>query len=137
MEEKNVRDRELLLTIDVTCLEPCEVQGQELKIVMVPFTARAYGEYFNGETIGTGVDTQRYEHDGTGRLSARYMLKGRDKAGGECSIFIENSTHDDEGWHPLIVTDSPLLSEWEHIPLTATVDGKEGGVVVRIFRVAG
>ena len=127
-------ERELLLTIDVMCQEPYEVQGQELKVVMIPFTGRAYGEYFNGEIIGTGVDTQKFRKGESGQLSARYMLKGKDSAGQDCRIFIENSLKDEEGWHPVIVTDSPLLSEWEQLQLIASVDGKEGGVLVRIYR---
>ena len=116
------------------CLEPYGVQGQDMKVVMIPFTGKASGEYFNGEIIGTGVDTQKYREGEAGQLSARYMLKGKDSAGNDCKIFIENSAHDDEGWHPMIVTDSRLLAEWESIPLVASVDGKEVGVLVRIYR---
>ena len=33
----------------------------------------------------------------------------------------------------MLVTDSKVLAEWEHLPLTASVDGTESGVVVRIY----
>lgn len=125
--------KELLLTIKVSCLQGMEVQGQDCKIVMVPFTGKAYGDYFNGEIIGTGVDTQRYTGNGGASLSARYMLSGADAQGQNCKIFIENSLHDESGWHPVIVTDSKYLSDWEKKTLVATVDGIEGGVLVQIY----
>ena len=33
----------------------------------------------------------------------------------------------------MIVTDSKALAEWEEMDLIATVDGIEGGVMVRIY----
>lgn len=127
--------KELLLSIEVCCHEGIGVKGQDTEVVMLPFSGRAFGAYFNGEIMGTGVDTQRYDlKSGEGSLSARYMLQGTDRDGNSCRIFIENSLHDERGWHPLIVTDSKCLAEWERLPLTATVDGTETGVLVRIFR---
>lgn len=127
--------KELLLSIEINCHEAVSVRGLDTEVVMVPFSGRAYGRYFNGEIIGTGIDTQKYDiKSGEGKLSARYMLQGTDRDGAACRIFIENSQHDEQGWHPLIVTDSKCLAEWERLPLTASVDGTESGVLVRIFR---
>lgn len=126
--------KELLLSIDVHCHESIAVKGKETEVVMIPFTGKAYGDYFNGEIIGNGVDTQKIDiKSGECRLSARYMLQGTDKDGESCRIFIENSLHDEKGWHPMIVTDSKCLSEWEQMPLIATVDGTDRGVLVQIY----
>lgn len=126
--------KELLLSIDVHCKDCIEVTGQHSRIAMIPFTGKAYGEYFNGEIIGTGVDTQKYDiNSDKCSLSARYMLQGTDKDGKECRIFIENGLKDQNGWHPMIVTDSECLSTWEDLPLIATVDGTDTGVLVQIF----
>ncbi|SDB05311.1 hypothetical protein SAMN02910317_00199 [Ruminococcaceae bacterium FB2012] len=126
--------KELLLTIDVVCSQGLSVKGGETEVVMVPFTGRAFGEHFSGRIIGPGVDTQKFGlKSGEGTLSARYMLQGTDSEGCPCRIFIENSIHDEAGWHPMLVTDSKVLAEWEHLPLTASVDGTESGVVVRIY----
>lgn len=126
--------KELLLSIDVQCLESVGVKGKHTGILMIPFTGRAYGEYFNGEIIGTGTDTQKYDvKSGECRLSARYMLQGIDKEGNACRIFIENSLQDEEGWHPMVVTDSTCLCQWEQIPLIATVNGTQNGVLVQIY----
>lgn len=66
-------------------------------------------------------------------------VKGRDTeilipfSGNACRIFIENSRHDKEGWHPMIVTDSKCLCKWERMNMIATVDGTAKGVFVRIY----
>lgn len=127
--------KELILSIDVRCLESIGVKGTDTEIIMVSFTGEAYGEYFNGKIIGTGVDTQKHDiKSGEYSLSARYMLQGTDKYGKACRIFIDNSLHDENGWHPMLVTDSECLSEWERLPLTASVDSTENGVLVRIYK---
>ena len=122
-----------LMEIRVACQEAWEVQGGKMRVCMVPFTGRATGAFFNGQILGTGVDTQKFREGEPGQLSARYMLEGKDFTGADCRIFIENSMHDDAGWHPMIVTDSKALAEWEKLPLVATVDGVEGGVLVQVF----
>ena len=125
--------KELLLSVRVKCLDAPEVQGHKMKVVMIPFTGTGYGEYFNGEIIGTGCDTQKITPDGA-VLSARYMLEGTDREGEKCRVFIENSLHDEKGWHPVIVTDSAYLADWATTDLTATVDPAPEGVLVRIYR---
>ena len=125
---------ELLMEIRVECGEAVSVRGQETAVVMVPFTGTTEGPYFQGKTVGTGVDTQRIGEDGAARLSARYMLEGTDAAGNACRIYIENEGNGQEGFIPRIVTDSPLLKGWETAELGATVDGIPGGVLVKIFR---
>ena len=122
-----------LLEIRVACQEAYEVQGGTMRVCMVPFTGEATGEFFTGRILGTGVDTQKFREGEPGQLSARYMLEGKDYTGAACRIFIENSLHDEAGWHPMIVTDSQALAAWETMPLVATVDGIEGGVLVRVF----
>ena len=125
--------KELIMTIRVLCEPPYDVQGQECKVVMISFRGEASGEYFTGETIGTGVDTQRFWEGGKMQLSARYMLAGQDSSGEKCKVFIENCLRGPEGWVPTIVTDSKVLAKWENTPLAATVDGAEGGVIVKIY----
>ena len=127
---------ELLMEIRVRCDEPVSVKGTEKQIVMIPFTGVASGPYFNGRVVGTGVDTQKIGTDGSFLLSARYMLEGTDAEGNACRIFIENQGNEQEGFIPRVVTDSPLLKVWEDIDLFSTIEGKAGGVIVRIYRKA-
>ena len=124
---------ELLMEIRVACHEAYGVKGSAREIVMVPFDGETDGPFFSGRVIGTGVDTQTIEN-GTVTLSARYMLEGRDAAGNPCRIYIENRGNGETGLHPSVVTDSPLLKEWEEAKLFSTVEGAPGGVTVRIFR---
>ena len=124
---------ELLMEIRVTCYEPVSVEGKNKKIVMIPFGGEASGEYFNGKVVGTGVDTQKIDPDGKVFLSARYMLEGTDAAGNACRIFVENQGGWDTGFTPAIVTDSPLLADWETADLYATAEGIPEGVMIRIL----
>ena len=124
---------ELLLEIHVTCREAVSVEGGSRKIVMVPFDGQAEGPLFTGRIVGTGVDTQTIENGGI-TLSARYMMEGKDAEGNPCRIFVENQGNGKSGFHPMIVTDSALLREWETAELSATVEGAPGGVTVRIYR---
>lgn len=124
----------LLLTIDVICREAVSVRGSEKEVVMVPFSGTAYSEHFSGRIIGIGTDTQKYDLKSSRcSLSARYMLEGKDRNGQECRIFIENEQINNNGWHPVMVTDSDHLRSWEKLPLTSTVEENESGVTVRIY----
>lgn len=124
---------QLLLTIDVKCLDGVTVEGHSQTVVLVPFTGKAKGDFFNGEIISSAVDTQRYKKDGTNSLSARYMIEGVDFEGKKCKIFVENNVSG-ESWKPSIVTDSEVLKDWESSNLRSTVEGVDGGVIVKIFK---
>ena len=125
---------EKIMEIRVQLQEALQVQGKKRKIVMIPFTGEAKGPNFTGRVVSPGVDTQTISWNGALRLSARYMLEGTDGAGNPCRVFIENEGSWDAGFRPRIVTDSPLLQALEDAPLTATVEGIPGGVLVSIFQ---
>ena len=125
--------KELLLTINVKCLEPLYVKGKNSAVNMVPFTGSASGKIFEGIVLPYACDTQRFEEGKDANLSARYMLEGTDSTGQKCRIFIDNSCRDESGWHPQIVTDSKAYAYLEDGPLLATVEGTEDGVTVNIY----
>ena len=120
-----------LVEIRVRCEEAMTVEGKKKNVVMIPFTGTVSGTHFSGDVAGTGVDTQILRKDGSGGLSARYILRGKDSAGQECSIFVQNEGNPSEGFRPLIATDSERLACWESLPLVSTIDPIEGGVLVR------
>lgn len=126
----------LLLTVHVMLLSPCTVYSGAKGVVMIPFTGSAEGDYFTGEIIGTGVDTQMIEKDRLVSLSARYMLAGRDHTGEECRVFIENNGSSLDHCIPTIVTDSKALAAWQQASLVSKVSPTENGVVVEIFDAA-
>ena len=123
---------EPIITIKVKTYEAKTLEGQDTKVVMIPFSAEASGEYFTGKTVADGVDTQ-ITADGKFSLSARYMLEGIDRSGMECRMFIENNGTSIDNCKPKIYTDSKELSFLENADLTAYVECVEEGVVVRIY----
>lgn len=126
---------ELLMTIQVGIKKTEELIGHTKNICMLEFDGTARGIYFNGEVIGTGVDTQKIEKDGSMFLSARYMLEGLDMQQNPCRVFIENNGGSLDDCTPVIYTDSPLLADWEGAKLKAKVTPCEGGVTVKIFKI--
>ena len=125
---------ELLMEIEVELHGTAGFAGPHSKVTLLPFSAKTEGKYFTGSTVMDGVDTQRTDASGRFSLSARYMLRGKDYTGQECSIFIENNGSSLDNCIPAILTDSEALSFLEQTPLRATVEPKEGGVTVRIYR---
>lgn len=123
----------LLLTIHVTLTGSFDVDNGTEAVVMLPFTGKAEGEFFTGKTVGSGVDTQRLENGRLKRLSARYMLEGKDYTGAECRIFIENNGPSLDACVPILVTDSKALAYWQKAALVSEVTPTEKGVDVRIF----
>lgn len=123
---------ELILTITVTTYDAQMLEGHSSRVVMVPFSARAEGEYFCGETLANGIDTQ-ISTKNCFSLSARYMLEGTDKRGNTCRLFIENNGTSLDNCRPKIFTDSEDLTFLENAELTASVECVTNGCIVRIF----
>ena len=124
------------LTINVEITDCFEVKGTAGAARMIAFTGNSDCPNFKGEILPGGVDTQR-EIDGQLTLSARYMLKGVDRDGEPCSIFIENNGAGDisKGFTtPKIFTDSKALSYLENASLKGTIEPWEKGVIIHIFR---
>ena len=64
---------ELLMEIDIRITDSQFVAGHTRDICMIEFGGTAAGPYFNGEVIGTGVDTQKIEK--TKEMLLRYGIK--------------------------------------------------------------
>ena len=124
----------VLMEIEVKCEEPLRVAGAKRDVVMIPFSGKVTGKYFQGQIVGPGVDTQKIDKGGIPFLSARYMLEGTDYAGNPCRIFVENQGSWGGEFVPTVVTDSPLLADWETADLYAEVNGIPGGVLVKVCR---
>lgn len=127
---------ELIVTINVATYEAQMLEGRNSKVVMIPFSCEAEGDYFNGKSIADGVDTQITTSDGFS-LSARYMLEGTDRCGKRCRLFIENNGTSLDNCVPKIFTDSDDLAFLETADLTAGVECTENGVIVRIYKHTG
>ncbi|MBR3559961.1 MAG: DUF3237 family protein [Oscillospiraceae bacterium] len=105
-------------------LEPekvVDLTGPGCKVKMLPFVGTVKGEIFNGVVAPGGVDTQVTNAVGVRNMSARYMLIGKDSAGKDCRIYVDN-----EGWFtngeqpkpfttvPTFLTDSETLAQYLH-----------------------
>ena len=123
---------ELIVTIKVTTYDAQILEGKHAKVVMIPFSCEAEGDYFTGKSLANGVDTQIAKADGFS-LSARYMLEGVDRSGKNCRLFIENNGTSLDNCIPKIYTDSEELAFLEEARLNAEVTCVENGVIVKIF----
>lgn len=104
------------LSINITAIN--KVSSAKGTVQQILFDGEATGELFNGTILPGGVDTQTYDPEGKGGLSARYMLKGKDFTGKECLVYIDNYKKTDEEYtHPEIYTDSEALSRLEQTSL--------------------
>ncbi len=123
---------ELIVTINVTTYDAYMFDSENSRVVMIPFSGVAEGNYFAGKTIADGIDTQ-ITAGGKFTLSARYMLEGTDRSGEKCRLFIENNGTSLDNCTPKIYTDSKELAFLESARLTADVECVANGVVVRIY----
>ena len=128
-----------ILTINVNLTDIFEVKGKSAEAVMINFGGDAKSEFFKGVLLPGGVDTQKEFYPERRTLSARYILEGKDMEGEKCRIFIENNGTADENKFvhettPRIITDSKALSWMETATLKGTLEPKEGGVIIHIFK---
>lgn len=123
-----------IITLLITIVGMSSVNGGGKSVNMLQFTGHAESEYFVGDVLPGGVDTQMREN-GKGGLSARYILEGTDSTGAKCKIFIENNGKDGEEYtKPTIVTDSKALSFLNTCTLKGKLDMSNGKLTIRIYR---
>ena len=129
---------EPFFTIEVDLHECHTLKSAKGQVNMITFGGRCDCDFFRGEILPGGVDTQTYLTGEPGRLSARYMLSGADGDGTPTRLFIENNgEYDADGvcvTHPRILTDNPALSWLEETPLTGRIAGREGGVTILFYK---
>lgn len=117
--EEHTMLQRVIMTLTINCTTSYEISSRDKTIRTVLFDGYARGDYFNGTIMPGAVDTQECFPDGSGTLSARYILKGTDFEGKECSVFIENAAAlGSVDTSPVIVTDSDALSWLNHADLT-------------------
>lgn len=124
------------ITIDIISI--VEVDGQHTSAKMINFNGKCEGQYFNGDIMDNGVDTQLISKDGSGKVSARYMMRGVDSSSKQCKVFIENegeiSSTGVMETTPKVVTDSMELSWLQQEKLCGKVAVEEDNMLhVRIY----
>lgn len=136
-------NKEALLEIHVDIAERGMKMQTELgEVSMIPFSGTVDCRLFKGIVEPWGVDTQIADLTGMRRLSARYVLTGKDADGQDCHIYIENNgTMKDEPSMsfrtiPTFRTDSKLLAPLLHSERfygTGTVE--EDGLWIRFYQI--
>ena len=140
LEDNDKGDYKLheIFDIIINIISVDEVNSGHSTAKMIGFNGTCEGQYFNGEIMDNGVDTQLFSKDGRGRVSARYMMKGVDSSLTQCRIFIENegeiSCTGEILTTPKIVTDSMELSWLQEETLHGKVAVEEDNRLhVRIY----
>ena len=123
----------LALKLRIHVLAQQEVASSQALTRMILFDGCCEGPFFHGEIEPGGVDTQTIHADGSGTLSARYMLRGTDSAGNPARLFIENNAQLGEAvTTPRIRADSPSLRGLETASLTGRITSEQGQLVILI-----
>lgn len=123
-----------VMTLYIDCYDFITVEGTDKKVCQILFDGKAKGDYFIGRVLPGGVDTQLINADGSGTLSARYILEGYDRSGQQCRIFVENNALlNCSGTKPTIITDSVELKWLETASLYGNLDTSNGNVIIDIF----
>lgn len=134
-----MKDNDYIFKIDVILDGINEVKGNRASASMILFHGRMDSEFFHGEILPGGVDTQ-IGYDGESKtLSARYMIKGIDESGTECNIFVENNgtvEKDNEiVTKPKFITDSSSLKWLEEAEFIGKIFGKsETEIEIRFYK---
>ena len=119
MERKPILD----VKVEFDNFKPVSMEGENGSVVMIPFSGYVKGEIFEGIVEPCGVDTQVRNAAGIRHMSARYMLTGKDNAGQDAHIYVENNGWFDENtgkmtmpFHtvPTFYTDSKALAPYLH-----------------------
>ncbi len=125
-----------ILTVHVKLEDQVFVQGTVRAVNLIHFSGYADGPYFQGKVLPHGIDCQCSENGAPFRLSARYVLEGKDCRGNACRIAIENNGVPDENGNlytkPVLTTDSQALSWMETAELTGTLSDEGGELLIHI-----
>jgi len=134
---------EEIFTVHVKIEKTIELQNNNGdSVVMISFTGEVTGQYFQGEVLEGGVDTQvigKYGDRHT--LSARYMLRGKDYTGEVCQIYIENNGNVHNKMNdvlfrtqPKLITNSKALSFLNEGVFVGEGLPNEMGVDIKIYK---
>lgn len=127
-----------VLRLYINLTEINEVVSDTVTAKMLLFNGECKGEYFNGTIMNGGVDTQMIYTDGTGTLSARYIVEGQDYKGNVCRLFIENNAKigsTDNATEPKVITDSKELKWLETADLAGRIENEDGQLIIVIEKV--
>lgn len=90
-------------------------------VTIIPFGGSVESELFTGTVLPGAADVQVVNAAGIRHMCAKYMFMGKDSAGNDCHLFVENNGYFEPNRnpspfhaYPIFKTDSPVLSEYLH-----------------------
>ncbi len=98
----------------------------------VYFTGYCDCQLFHGAIQPGAIDLQTRANGHQAVLHAEYTLSGVDTKGKACTLSVVNEKKG-EDFAPVVTTDSAELQWLHNQPLTAALEGFDGGLTVRIF----
>ena len=122
-----------IMRLYINLTEINEVVSDSVTAKMLLFDGTCESDIFNGTILHGGVDTQMVYPDGSGTLSARYIVEGTDSKGNQCRLFIENNAKlgsDQIVTDPQIITDSKELKWLENANLVGRIEHGEQLTIV-------
>ena len=145
-KEKNMEKLIMTFQIFADKSQVSNMSGPYGAVTIIPFTGKVESELFTGEILPGAADVQVENVAGSRNMCAKYMFRGKDSAGTDCYLFVENNGYftvankDDSYFHacPRFITDSPLLGEYLcQGRFRSEVQGRDWGVEIRIIDVLG
>ncbi|MBE5921953.1 MAG: DUF3237 family protein [Lachnospiraceae bacterium] len=126
-----------IFDITIFIQDVTEVKAEDKMVKMISFSGNCNSQYFQGEILPGGIDTQVIQANGKGTLSARYMMRGIDSSKASCCVFVENNGVMAENGEietiPKIVTDSKELAWLQNAPLHGKLVMEKGALHVKIY----
>ncbi len=113
-------------------MDPYMILPQYQGPVLLYFTGYCDCQLFHGAIQPGAVDLQTHANGHQAVLHAEYTLSGVDAKGKACTLSVVNEKKG-EDYAPVVTTDSAELQWLHNQPLTAALEGFDGGLTVRIF----
>lgn len=134
----------LIIRVQTDPARTVSLTGEIGTVKMIPFGGTVEGPLFSGIVEPCGVDTQITDQNEVRHMSARYMLTGKDNAGADCHIYIENNGWFTDGAKPVpfktvptFITDSKALASYLHRNQFVGEGVREGdGLYIRFYELA-
>ena len=138
----------LIMTFQIFCDDAgvSDMSGPYGAVTIIPFTGKVESGLFTGEILPGAADVRVENPAGSRNMCAKYMFRGKDSAGNDCFLFVENNAYftaanrKDPFLHacPRFITDSLVLGEYLcQQRFRSEVQGRDWGVEIRIYDVLG
>lgn len=114
-----------------------EIVTNDKIVKMISFTGDCNSEYFVGDVMPGGIDVQVIDKNGSGTISARYILMGMDYLMIPCNVYIDNTGIIEHSGgiktNPKIITDSEGLGWLQSVKLSCDFVTENNVLHIKIY----